>query len=138
MSTPTDQEVAMMGANPIGRKQVSRTVAVPTSLTNGIPTSAQEVEFAWFAGGDVFVPTGSSITTLTFYKSDLPAANGKANWGPAYQPDPSNITNPPTMVAVTLTVTAGNWYPLPACLFGCGNFAMTGNAAGTVYVSLKG
>ena len=83
--------------------------------------------FGGYASGRIYVPAGSSITTLTFY--DAPYAEGTfiASYDDAGTP-----------AAITLSVGAGKSYPIPAKLFGAGAIKMVGDAAGTVDVSLKG
>jgi len=104
-----------------------RGIAVTTDISTTNP-----VGFESCAGGMVYIPSGSSITSLTFYISPSDESTA-ANRLPAY--DDSSMSTP---AAVVLTVAAGRAYPIPSCLFGCGAFWMVGNAAGTVYVTLKG
>ncbi len=91
----------------------------------GAANSATGGGFAYggFAGGVVTVPTGSSLTLLTWYKSD------------------DNVTYTPLDAgggsATTTTVAAGYCYSIPLALFGAKYIAVQGNVAGTLLVSLK-
>lgn len=89
--------------------------------------SCDVLPFGGYASGRIYVPAGSSLTTLTFY--DAPYAEGTfvASYDDAGTP-----------AAITLTVSAGKSYPIPAKLYGAGAIKIVGNAAGTVDVSLKG
>lgn len=100
------------------------TFAVKTTLTD-----TAEVAFETVAGGRIYIPSDSNITTLDFYDS--------YKKGGAYfvSMDGSSMTAP---AAIQLTVAAGQSYLIPEALFGCGAFKMVGDAAGTVYISRKG
>lgn len=89
--------------------------------------NTKTIPFGGYAGGRIYVPAGSTITTLTFY--DAPSEDGTflASYDDAATP-----------AAITLTVSAGKSYPIPPKLFGAGAIKMLGNAAGTVHVCLKG
>jgi hypothetical protein len=129
----------------MSRYQVSRQSAIVTVGTTIPPTatSSTEVGFEDFAGGSFFVPSGSTITQITFY-----AARAKANntLEPTTGPTPTYYalftpsTNTGGSVAVALTVAAGNAYSLPPDLYGVGAFKMVASAGGpgTVELSLKG
>lgn len=99
-------------------------VAVTTSLA-----TTGEINYQTVAGGQIYIPAGSSITSLTFYVSNKPGGT----YYNAY--DSSSMSSP---VAIVLTVAAGYAYPLPSDLFGAGSIKMVGDAAGTVYFSRKG
>ena len=88
---------------------------------------SQVIPFAGYAGGRIYVPAGSSLTSLTFY--DAPSTDGDfiASYDDAGTP-----------AALTLTVSAGKSYPIPAKLFGAGAIKILGDSDGIVHVCLKG
>lgn len=110
----------------IGRGTSTTGISVAVTASS---TTTGEVDFSEFAGGTVYVPSGSSITTLTFYVA--PKIGG--TYLAAY--DDSSMSSP---AAVSLTVSAGNAYPIPSSIFGCGAMRMVGNTTGTVYLTFKG
>lgn len=69
-------------------------------------------------GGRIIVPTGSSLTTLTFHES-----HDGTTYVAAYDANNS---------AVTLTVAAARSYPLPSTLNAARYIKIVGNADGTV------
>jgi hypothetical protein len=96
------------------------------SLTVAITDSAattDEVEYGELYYAMVFVPSGSSITSLTFSASH--------ERGGTYCAAYSGST------AVSLTVAAGRCYVLPATLAGARFIKMVGNTSGTVYLSCQ-
>lgn len=97
----------------------SNTVAVATSVA-----TSGNIVFGDFSGGMVFVPTGSSLTTLTWYA----ATDETGTYLPVNNADG----------AVAQTVEGGKCYPIPEDLFGAVYLRIVGNAAGAVLVSLKG
>jgi hypothetical protein len=101
------------------RTCVEALVSVDTVLAD-----AEAVAYHNFASGVVEVPTGSSITLLTFHVS----CNG-TTYLPLYAAD--NVT------AITQAVTAGRAYALPATLAGAAYIKITGDADGTVNLHLK-
>lgn len=95
-------------------------VAVDTVLAD-----SDEILYGEFASGQIHVPNGSSLTTLTFHTShkqggDYEAAHNQSN------------------AAVTMTVAADRSYPMPTELAGATAVKITGNADGTVNICLKG
>lgn len=82
------------------------------------------VDIGMFASGQVYVPSGSALTTLTFHSA--PNSSG------VYLPAQTGAG-----AALTLTVEAGKCYPIPATIFGAALMKMTGNADGVVHLSLK-
>jgi len=105
--------------------RIARETAVASlSLTTVLGTTP-ELAFQHAAGGTVFVPSGSSITSLTYYAATA--------IGGTYLP-----LNDASGSAVTQTVAAGKAYDLPAACFGCCALKIVANAAGSVDVSLKG
>lgn len=109
-----------MDGRPIRRSVDSIDVTVDASAAS----SSTVVPYGGAAGGTIFVPTGSSITTLTFH-----VAPGKASDMVALY----NTSN----TAVTLTVASDRAYPIPDECYGSHSFTVTGNASGTVTVVTK-
>ncbi len=85
---------------------------------------SQEILYSEYTSGEVHVPTGSSITTLTWHVA--PEAGG--TYLPAQDYDGA---------AVTQTVAQTKAYPIPLSLIGSVALKIVGNAAGTVDLSLK-
>jgi len=92
-------------------------------ITASAGTSAT-IAFRSFAGGQVYIPNGSGLTTLTAHV----AQNPDATFEPAY--DESGT-------AVVLTVAADQSHPLPTALFAAGALKLVGNTTGTIAVTLK-
>jgi hypothetical protein len=93
------------------------------AVANTIADSAA-VNFENFERGMIYVPAGSSITSITWHCSTkasgtyLPARNESS-------------------VALVTTVAAGQAYPIPEVLSGAMFLKMVGNAAGVVGVTMK-
>jgi hypothetical protein len=83
------------------------------------------IQYSEASGGVLRLPAGSSITSLTWYATE--AIGG--TFAPAYDQDG---------VAVTQTVVHTRIYEIPSALFGAAAIKAVVNAAGTVYVNLKG
>lgn len=96
----------------------AQTVTVDTVLAD-----SEEVDMAGVTGGFIYVPAGSSITTLTFYAAKELGGTYLA----AYN----------TTGAVTLTVAASRSIAIPSDMLGCAAMKMTGNADGTVDVTFQ-
>jgi len=94
------------------------TVAVGTAVAN-----SGEIGYGEFSAGEVFIPDGSSITTLTWHVAQTAGGTYLA----AY-----NASG-----AIAQTVAANRAYPIPTDLAGARFLKATGNAAGTIGVSLK-
>ena len=92
-------------------------------ITASAGTSAT-IAFRSFAGGMIYVPNGSSITTLTAHA----APNPDGTFEPAY--DESGT-------AIAITVAADQAHPIPTALFAAGSIRLVGNTTGTVIVGLK-
>jgi len=88
-----------------------------------------EIGYGDFEKGMVFVPAGSSLTTLT-WNSSLKSVNDGGTYLPAF----SSAAVP---VAITQTVSASKVYPIPSDLWGARFLKITGNVAGVVGVTLK-
>jgi hypothetical protein len=104
----------------------------PAQLTITVDTNLADCE-AWSIGdargARIIVPSGSSITSLTFHESNTRDGTYVACYD-------DTATTP---VAITLTgLSAGRSYPLPAKLFACRYLKMVGNADGSVIVLAKG
>lgn len=101
------------------RRITEQTVAITTSAatTGGF-------NYVEYVSGNVIVPTGSSLTTLTWYTSDnagtvrVLAKDGAGN-------------------SITSTVAQTQSVAIPAALSGAAIVYIVGNAAGSVVVTLK-
>jgi hypothetical protein len=85
---------------------------------------ATQIEYESYAGGEVYIPTGSSLTLLTWHSSE----KKDSTYIPAYDEDG---------VAVTQIVSAPGAYPIPTALFACAMLKIEGDAVGAVVLSLK-
>ena len=103
-------------------KTREQTVSVATAVANSDPIPYEDSEF-----GTIHVPDGSSLTTLTFHTAE--------KTGGTYEPAYDDAATP---AAVAITVAANQSHPIPSVLRGAGAHKITGNAAGTVILSLKG
>lgn len=104
----------------IGRESIPVTLLLDTAEGT---TAKFDMENA--AGGTIYIPTGSPITTLTFWAAPL--------YGGTFLALYDSLG-----AAVTMTVSAAKAYDLPAALYGVGAVKIVVNAQGTVIVSLKG
>ena len=94
-------------------------VAIGTDVAN-----SDAIDFSSFTDGMVYVPAGSSLTTLT--------------WHTCATIDGTYLAaEDASSAAVTQTVAASQAHPIPAALAGARFLKITGNAAGTVGVTLK-
>lgn len=98
-------------------------VNLDAALTTSAATTP-EISIAIFGSGQIHIPTGSTITTLTYHT----APNSGGTYLPAQDASGS---------AVTQTVAATKSYPIPAVLFGAAQIRIVANAAGNVSISLK-
>jgi len=101
----------------------------PVAITGALGTTEAITLVAMnaqtYAGGIIYIPAGSSLTSLTFY----------AAWA-----DGEDFV---AMVdhdgeAVSLTVEAGKCYPLPIATYGAALLKLVGNASGTIHLTLVG
>ena len=90
------------------------------SLTDAIGTTAV-ITYRGYRKGFVYVPNGSSLTTLTWHSSDSEDGDYEAC---------HDGSNP-----ITSTVAADRAVPLPTTLEGAAYLKAVGNAAGTVKFS---
>lgn len=100
------------------------TIHTGVAVDNSALASSTEIDITSYSSGSVFVPSGSSLTTLTWYAAEKCGGTYHAAYDSAGS-------------AVTQTVAADRAYPIPAALFGASAIKAIGNAAGTVIVSLK-
>lgn len=85
--------------------------------------------FSGYASGRILIPSGSSITSLTFHESQTEDGTFVACYD-------DTATTP---VAIALTgCAASRSYPIPAKLYGARWLKMVGNADGVVDIVLKG
>jgi hypothetical protein len=113
----------MTRSNYIATQEVAITAAVGTT---------DEIPYGAYAGGMVYIPNGSSITSLTWHASHELGGT----YEPAYHSVDEHVT-PITYVATVQTVAADHAVPIPAELVGAAAIKAVGDAAGTVQVSLK-
>ncbi len=98
-------------------------VSIDSIVVDTAVGDSNAINYSDFERGMVSVPTGSSLTTLTWHVSGsesgtfLPARNAAG--------------------AITQTVSGGNAYPIPSDLQGARFLKITGNADGVVGVTLK-
>ena len=96
------------------------------SLTTAVNTT-EEIPYGDHESGQIHIPTGSSITSLTFHATDV--QRGKSGTYEACY-DTSNS-------AVTMTVAAERCYPFPTDLVGARTLKIVTNANGDVRINLK-
>ena len=104
------------------RECVSHAPLLATTLED-----TPRVSFADFAGGAVRLPAASSITSLAFYGAERD--DDLATFAELY--DRSGE-------AVTLEVAADRMTELHDAVFGCAAIKIVADAAGQVFLSLKG
>ena len=93
------------------------------TLNTAVATTP-EIDIAKYLTGEIYIPTGSAITSLTYHVA--PVAGG--TYLPAYDAAGS---------AVTQTVAAARAYAMPAAVFGAPVIKIVTNAAGAVTLTLK-
>lgn len=104
----------------IRRAYSPQTVSVTASAgTTG------EIPFEECAGGMIFVPTGSALTSLTFHAAE--------KCGGTYYPAYDASGN-----AIALTVVHTRAYQLPTALYGAGALKIVGNGSGSIVILKKG
>ena len=106
----------------IGRQCELQTVALNTA-----EGTTPVIEWGGANNGTIYVPVGSSITSLTYYAG--------YDTSVAFLPLYSNAGTP---VAVTQTVAAARAYDLPDSVKGARYLKIVVNAAGTVVIACKG
>ena len=95
-------------------------IAVGTAVA-----SSEPIGYGLYSSGSVYVPAGSSLTTLTWHACETKDGTYLAAEDAA-------------STAVTQTVAASQTHPIPVALLGARFIKATGNAAGTIGVTLKG
>lgn len=113
-----------MGVGQISKTGIGRNYREYTAIAiTASSTTTASISFGPWAGMVVHVPTGSSLTSLTFWavinSVAVPLLDSSG-------------------VAVALTVTAGNAYDVPAAAFACSELRFVGNTTGTIDVQVKG
>lgn len=111
---------------PAHRRGVS--ARVDETLTTSLNTTP-EINIEDYTMGEIFIPTGSPITALTYYVA--PGVGTTANpavYTPAYV-----VTTP-----IAQSVSGGKAYQMPAGLFGAGAMKIVSNFDGAIVMTLKG
>jgi hypothetical protein len=98
-------------------------LSVSSVVVASAEASSKAIAYGDFEKGMVHIPSGSSLTTLTWHVS----TSERGTYLPAY-----NSTG-----AITQTVAAGRSYPIPSDLQGAAWLKITGNTAGSVGLTLK-
>ena len=101
--------------------------------TDADGSGSDEILYGEFAGGQVHIPGGSTITSLTWLSTHKEGGDYEAA-----QHSVDDGVTPLTYVATVQTVAANKSYPIPPELFGAYGLKVVGDNAGTVHVSLKG
>ncbi len=101
------------------RQCTGETVALTTSAG-----TTPAIDIARFASGEILIPTGSTITTLTYHVVNI----SSGTYTPAYD----SAGN-----AVTQTVQQTRAYPIPSAVFGASGIKIVADAAGSVSYCLK-
>jgi|LakMenE01Jun11ns_1017448.scaffolds.fasta_scaffold9957538_6 hypothetical protein len=99
-------------------------VSIPSIAVGTTVAASDAIAFGDFETGMVYIPAGSSITTLTWHAS-------------VAQDGTYLAAEDASSAAVTQTVAASQAHPIPAALMGARFLKITGNAAGVVGVTLK-
>ena len=109
----------------IEREVATRSYTCPT----GTPTAAQMLDCSGASGISIFVPTGLTVATLTFY-----GMNGNPDISGGRTPIPIyNNSN----AAVTLTVTNGRCYWAPEELFAFPFIGIKGDVGDAIIIAMK-
>ena len=99
------------------------TTNLSVALTT-LSTTTAEIDVSQYAQGEIYIPTGSAITALTWLAAPTMGGTYLAARDAAG-------------AVIAQTVAAANAYPIPSALFGAGALRATVNANGTVSVCLK-
>lgn len=106
--------------------QITRySVVVESVHVDTVLADADEIEIRGFTSGMVYIPSGSSIATITWYAAAEPGGTYIA------------VENG-SGAAVTSTVDAATAVAIPASCMSAGALKAVGSADGTMDVSLKG
>jgi hypothetical protein len=95
------------------------------AITNDIATTGG-IDIGKFASGEVVIPTGSGLTSLTYYI----AYQTGGTYTPAYDAAAPGV-------AIAQTVAQTRAYPIPASVFGAALIKMVGNTSGTIGYNVK-
>lgn len=113
------------------QRETFDTAVVLTTSSTTTPTISFQKQIA----GTIHIPDGSSITLLTWYSGyTAPATASAAEAATVFVAAYDSAATP---AAVTQTVAAGRSYPIPVALAGSKYLRVTGDAAGTVYITWK-
>ena len=96
-------------------------IAVTTSLS-----TTAEIEFSNCVSGEIYIPAGATVTTLTWHTSPTRGGTYLAAYDSAATP-----------AAVTQTVAASRAYPIPVALAGCAFIKAVGDAAVSIGLLAK-
>jgi len=98
-------------------------------------TNSDEIPFELIASGLIFVPSGQTVATLTFWCApyNLIDEPGRGTTKYTYV-----ALYDSTLTAVTRSVSASKCIPFPDECFGAGGVRITGDVAATLDLSLKG
>lgn len=114
----------------IQRETFDLTVALTADATT-TPT----IGFQKAVCGTIHIPSGSPITSLTWYSGyTAPATASEAEAATVFLPAYDSAATP---AAVTQTVAAGRSYPIPVALAGSRFLRCVVNSAGTAYITWK-
>lgn len=100
------------------------TAYLPTVTVDTTSAASGEILFSEFGGGFIYVPTGSSITSLTWYTAPVRGGTYLA-------------ANDQDGLAIVQTVAEAKAYAIPSELFGACVLKAVGDAAGTIDVFMK-
>lgn len=102
------------------------------ALTNDAATTPT-ISYQSAVSGTVHIPTGSSITSLTWHSGyTAPATASAAEAATVFVPAQDSAG-----AAVVQTVAQTKSYPIPVALLGSRYLRCVANAAGTVYITWK-
>jgi hypothetical protein len=99
--------------------------AIDSVTVGKTEATSEEIIFTDREVGRFQVPTGSDITTITWYDAPKPGGTYVAAYDSAGN-------------AVTQTVSAAKSYQIPTALEGAGAIKAVGNNEGTIAVYMKG
>lgn len=106
---------------------LSRQFEIQAVTLNTSEATTPVIEFGGANNGTIYIPTGSGITSLTYYAGYDTTV--------AFLPLNTNVGTP---VAVTQTVAAAKSYDLPDAVRGARFLKIVTNASGAVIIVCKG
>jgi len=98
--------------------------SIDTVAVSDAVATSEAINYGDYEMGMVYIPSGSSLTTLTWHAST--GINGEYL-----------AADDAAGAAVVQTVAAGQAHPIPAALSGARFLKITGNAQGVVGITLK-